>query len=891
MKSRVASALLLFLIFSTRAALCEQPTRIHYSITSSLDHAQKTLFEHVRLTFHADSACTDSLRFWRAMIESSCVIHIDSIFINQTKLGVPIEDHNMYLYSNDDENAEQVRDIDSLTFTLPSAGLSGQRENAIEFYYTITHLDQRDNDEIVIPESFVYAEYYPRLVRSTDAILNHDQRYKSFETFSLTVRMGSDLYFMSETDPAIDQIDSITTEYSLDSLYSAHLIWLAYPRRYHRNISIGSINFDMYSDPQSNLEKEKLHDIADAMAFYEEQFCAIPYDKINAIFIALPENMAGGAANNFLLLSNGKESSSFAESALASMNNDQIVIPHEAAHLWWGCSVSITDTWVSEGLASYWADQYALRVKGRPPYSSLHYDLGRILYRTHSMMKDNNRKRRDDHVSHYYKAPYIMNMLSLQMGSENFRQACRELYTSCKNSSPGFQEFKEVMNDYSEAPLDSFFISWIDSSYSQNYFIDHMESKASSSLYQNELVLGKSGKASSSVPLSIGYRDGTEESILLPEGQLSYIWDSPSPMVSVFIDPDKLILETDRSDNARPVPIKFMYPKHNLTGNIKLATSFLDDEPGYEIFLLPGFPNHSERFGWDLSAVLIGKGADFLGDYFMDDVDIARIGYNTRDDDLTYRLHLSKNIMSKITWRTTGNVSINRMHGKYDFGAGIKYGYAIPDLPFFAPMFKASLSLSHRKYLPIEDVDEAVWPERETTPVILKITWESLVSAHLELEQGINAARDDQEYYRYSMSLEKKGEYFEGRAFIGTSGGDAVQERFDPSYEGGMKGYPSFQHYYSDLGALNLLLKYPLVSFMSLRAFGNYIDPMLDGHTAVESGLGLMIGNSMAGLIIDVPAYLSDTHIDGKRWSAGRVRVQLHLISYKGIPKWDFLIN
>jgi hypothetical protein len=256
-----------------------------------------------------------------------------------------------------------------------------------------------------------------------------------------------------------------------------------------------------------------------------------------------------------------------------------------------------------------------------------------------------------------------------------------------------------------------------------------------------------------------------------------------------------------------------------------------------------------------------------------------------------YRLYLSKSIVSKPDWRTTGNLSINKMHGKYDLGAGVKYGRAIADLPFFAPVFKASVSIAHRKYFPLEDVSEAIWPERETTPIILKIAWESYVSVNFELEQGIEAAEDDEEYYRYSMSIDKKNKYFEGRAFIGTSGNDAVQEKFDPSYEGGMKGYPSFQHYYKELAALNLLLKYPLISFIGMRAFGNYLNPMVDGHSASEVGFGLMFGNSMAGLIVDMPMYLSDTEIDGKDWSASRFRIQLHLVSYKGIPKWDFLIN
>ena len=888
---RAVIVLLVLMVSPATPLICVELTNIHYKIDSSLDHDQMILYEHTQVFFCIDSLPPDSISFWRVMIEKSSEMCIDSILINHNKLDPLIDNRHLYLFSSAEDTSEQIYHPDSLTFNLPMKYTSEGSVNIIDFYYAIKYTYNPDVSEIYVPESFTYGEYYPRLVNTPDSIYNHDQRYNSIENFSLKLQMPENLHFMAETEPHIAHLDSYTVEYSIDNLVSAHLLWLAYPKEYNLQKMIGTTQYDIYIDPDLTVDDEKLREISNAMAFYQEQIGGISYEKMNVIFINLPEYMGGGAANNFILLPDGSDSFSLMNNIYGDKDEFQTTLPHEAAHLWWGCTVNISDTWLSEGLASYWADQYAIMIKGQAAYNTLHFDSSRLMFRYQEMMKKDTGKRLRENITHYYKAPYILNMLALDMGSDNIAAACREFYREYRNRSPGLGEFKEIVQHHSETQLDSFFACWIDSNYSQNYYIEHVESKKTDSLYHNLIDLAKTGKASSCVPLAVRYEDDTEVSFIMRPGHLHHRWNSPSPIASVFIDPDRLILETQRFDNTRPIPIIFHPPKFSLQESIELYLSILGDEPGYHLYLLPDLPIYSERFGWELSAAILGKHGSFIENIYMEDIDILRFGYNIRNNSPIYRLFKSKTISSTESWKSTCNISLNRVHGKHDYGAGVKYGKTLSPSPMFFPELKLSTSIAHRRYYTLENVDELVWPERDTTPITLQLSLFSLVNADLVFERGFRISGDDDTYYRHTMTIEKRKRYFSWRLFMGTSGGDAVQDRFDPSLEGEMKGYPPFRYYYDHLMSINLLLKHSLVSPINLRLFGNHINPMTGGYSASEFGFGMMVGNDAFGLIVDMPVYLSETSIDGKEWNSRRFRVQLNLLSFGKGPKWDFLID
>lgn len=866
---------------------------IHYTISSSLDYQNKILITHAQVSFHTDSLLPDSLTFWRTLIEEGQELSIDSILINDTRLDLPIDGHDICIPEDSPDNLDTNDTLSSLVFSLPARGILNNGTNVIEFSYKIHFGIHPSQEEELISEGLCFADYFPRLVQTIDTILCPEQKYAHFEGIIYKIRLPNDLFLMSEAKTRCVQLDDDIIEYHVDSLKTVMPIWMTFPGTYHVHRNLGPMEADVYRDPKLRIDEEQLQNIGDAISFYESRFSGFPYDKINLMFVALPTNVGGQALNNFVFLSNRRDSLSFMEKLMLPLTETFLsTIPHEIAHLWWGGAVNIKDTWLSEGLACFWANQFEVSVNNEPAYDKIDYYGSRLFYRLRTRVPE-NQKEDYTNLRSYFEAPYILSMLELQMGLDSFTQTCKEFYQKYQYRSPGIAEFKEIAQEHSNVSLDSFFACWVDSNFSQNYSLDHVESKRIDSLYCNSIKLKKTGKAGSCVPIAVRYRDNAEESFLLRPEQLNREWMSRRRLASIFIDPNKLILESDRSDNAWPLELKFHSLKPNPIENINLFASFFGDEPGYHLYLLPDIPSHSERFGWDFSFVLMGQGGSGLEDYFLDDVDIMRIGYNTRSNDPLYRFFFSKSISSSTSGRSTCNLSFNRMHGRYDYGVGIKYGrYPKLSIQVPYPALRISATLTRRHYYGLENVDEKLWPTRNATPVKMQLSWLTHLSADLELERGLKIFSDDDTYYRYNFTIERQGHFYYGRVFIGTSGGDAVQERFDPSYEGGMKSYPSFRYYYDHLMSANLLLRHSLVSPINVRLFGNYINPMTGGYSVSEFGFGISLGESW-GIIVDMPVYLSETLIDGKQWNWNRFRVQFHLFSPKPkrVPKWDFLIR
>ncbi len=485
-------------------------------------------------------------------------------------------------------------------------------------------------------------------------------------------------------------------------------------------------------------------------------------------------------------------------------------------------------------------------------------------------------------------------MLALQMGIENFTNACREFYIENKHSTAGLAEFKEIVSRHCDFSPDSFFTCWIDSSYSQNLSIKRVESRRIDSLYSNALYLSKSGKAESSVPVAIRYQNKEQEHFILPPGQLSKEWTSRSRISFVFIDPDQLILEDRRSDNAWPMQLKFHQPTLNLIGNIDNLISLISDEPGYHIYVLPiPVPSHSLRFGWNYSFYSFGN----TGILFKDSkYNLTCIGYNRESKDLIYKFSLGHILMSSergYRW----NLFTEKIDGKYESGAGVTYGREANESrrgPFSST--NASIKISHQQFYRLKHVEEQMWPERRATPVAFRVSAQPFnIRATLSMERGLKVFPKDDSYYRYDFesswsiySKKKTGfthrQELRARVFVGTANEDAAQRRFDPSVEGEMKSFAPFIRYYDHMLAANLLFQRQLFPMLKVRTFTNYVNPMTGEDPVYEFGLGLGLGpepESLFGLTLDMPFYVSDLNLDNEHWSFDRFRIKIYLLSLR----------
>ena len=81
MTCRVLAFILVLTAIGTIPVHGNELTDTHYNITSSLDYPRMTLVEHAQIVFQSDSLSTDSLVFWRSMLDRYCEMQFDSIFI------------------------------------------------------------------------------------------------------------------------------------------------------------------------------------------------------------------------------------------------------------------------------------------------------------------------------------------------------------------------------------------------------------------------------------------------------------------------------------------------------------------------------------------------------------------------------------------------------------------------------------------------------------------------------------------------------------------------------------------------------------------------------------------------------------------------------------------
>ncbi len=885
------SALLIYLMVigsGNEPAPCREIADIRYEITSSLDFSAKSLTEHTRIIFHADSTKSDTLMFWCLQLPEDQKFSIDSILVNGMSFRSSLEADDMTIQDLPVARLNRTCTPDSLVFSLCAKEALTDNINAIDFFYKLEFAGMPCIMNVPIPESYPYMDYYPRLVHDTDSIYSLDQRFSSLEQYSLKITAPRDLHFMSEAVPRRVELPGDSVEYHIDSLRTSQIIWLVFPEAYHKQDTSNVIPIDIYLNPDCKYSGDKAREITDAIAFYKPIFGGVPYDKINIIFTELPDELGGGAANGFLLLPGDKSSSSYVQRIMNKLSHSPL--PHEAAHLWWGCSVNIRDVWLAEGFACYWAEQYGTFKEGPEYQEDLEYEFKRVLYR---LNREKPNKGQDDwlFIKHYFKAQAILSMLALEIGTEGFNEACREYYQRYRGCSPGVAEFKEVVQRHSTVPLDQFFTSWVDSTYRQNYSIGKIESEFQGITYTNSLILSKSGKAVSCVPVEVCYKDKTSESFLLRPGQLTYNWTSNSRVKSVFIDPDHRILEEKRYDNAKPTPVRFHRFKLKPTEDIKLFSSMFSDEPVYRLYLLPDIPAHSRRFGWEYSGVLLGEGEDCIRDYFLDNIDVLRIGYNQTTNGLIYRCNISRKMSNSEIWRSTYHLLSERMRGRYESGMGIKWAryFSINQIPIPIPLISTTIDFSHRNYYNLNNVDESIWPLHDTTPLTVRITL--FLNTTLRYEKGFKVFPEDKAFDLLDLTIEKESRYYYGRLFVGTSHGDAAQERFDAAEEGGFKSYPPFSGFHDHLLAANLLLKHKLISKLDGRLFGNYMSTMNGDQPVFEFGFGLSVGNRFLGIALDMPVYIDDPEFDEKRWNFDRFQVQASLFNFKGIPRWDFLID
>jgi aminopeptidase N len=194
-----------------------------------------------------------------------------------------------------------------------------------------------------------------------------------------------------------------------------------------------------------------------AMEFFSQRVGPFPYEKLAAVEAASQDAGMENASAIFL----GEK--------LVSGSPASDLVWHEAAHQWFGDSVTEKDwdeVWLSEGFATYFALLAREHYEGRDAFVAGLERSRDIVFRTERKLPDvaviaNRPWTGIPNNIVYQKGAWVLHMLRGYLGTPAFWQGIREYYRRFRDSNASTADLRKVMEDVSGKDLGWFFDQWL----------------------------------------------------------------------------------------------------------------------------------------------------------------------------------------------------------------------------------------------------------------------------------------------------------------------------------------------------------------------------------------------------------------------------------------------
>ncbi|MFZ0391110.1 MAG: M1 family metallopeptidase [Calditrichia bacterium] len=225
---------------------------------------------------------------------------------------------------------------------------------------------------------------------------------------------------------------------------------------------------------------------------------------------------------------------------------------HELAHQWFGNMVtpsSFHDTWISEGLATYFTGLYLQHTRGG---TTLKYYMKsrRYLKKGSVLVQDITDPEQVYHSGRiYYKAAWLFYMLHQKIGDEAFYQAIHNIleHHAYGNISKEqlFQEFEFVSN----IELHRFFEQWVKEKVIPELVWEIRENKASQRFYSYNINVkqNQESRIPFEMPVELLFKGTEKDSLLrfeLNQWKENFSVQLPYKVISVQVDPEmKMLLD------------------------------------------------------------------------------------------------------------------------------------------------------------------------------------------------------------------------------------------------------------------------------------------------------------------------------------------------------------
>jgi Peptidase family M1 domain len=201
------------------------------------------------------------------------------------------------------------------------------------------------------------------------------------------------------------------------------------------------------------------------LKLYEKIYGAYPYDELHIAQMG-PFLGFGQSPQGFVQLTG----EAFMSQAKIESDVFHGFFAHEIAHQWWGHQVSNSsgdDEWISESFAEYASGIFVKEFQGPKRFQRTLDEWRRRAKRSdkegpiaaaNTMSGPNGGLYRTDLL--YYKGPYVLHMLRLQLDDEKYMKVMRTIQETYKNQNISTEMLLQVVNRVSGTDYTWFFDQW-----------------------------------------------------------------------------------------------------------------------------------------------------------------------------------------------------------------------------------------------------------------------------------------------------------------------------------------------------------------------------------------------------------------------------------------------
>ncbi len=323
---------------------------------------------------------------------------------------------------------------------------------------------------------------------------------------------------------------------------------------------------------------------------YQEHYGPYPYKEV--YIIEHTGTGVGMAADGFVLLPT--DVYKYQDLVIPGLFDRLVegVLAHEIAHHYWGIGIGMdldAENWLSEGFAQYLSISYYERYygatgnnlfAGKDPLLSelMRYYFGKQNYRernewgylsTYQVKMDEAVIKPWREVKYinasssriYEKGYLILRALEDLVGLEQMEAILQTAYRKHgQNPAMSVEELAQVAEEVTGKSLEAYFQSWL---YSDDGWVDYQvssfQSEPQEDSWQTEVRVERKGTNAQPVTVQVRCEDGTvhRQRWSADTAQATLIFNTPTKVVQVEMDPDKMLLDVNRLNNTKPRKVEW----------------------------------------------------------------------------------------------------------------------------------------------------------------------------------------------------------------------------------------------------------------------------------------------------------------------------------------------